>query len=100
MQQWEYFTTFVWADVNKDKRDFTTMFPDVENVPKYHPMAMIPELDSLGKEGWELVHMQPAIVGNNHDVCVGGTEGTSVRPCSTKPRSGSTGPPTNTSALS
>ena len=27
MQQWEYFTTFVWADVNKDKRDFTTMFP-------------------------------------------------------------------------
>jgi hypothetical protein len=41
---------------------------------------MVPELDSLGRDGWELVHMEPVIVGNNADVCIGSTEQTSVRP--------------------
>ncbi len=80
MEQWEYFTTFVWADLNIHKNDFVAMFPDVENTPLYDPRTMIPELDSLGKQGWELVHMEPVIVGKNHDICMGSTEQTSVRP--------------------
>ncbi len=80
MQRWEYYTTFMWADVNKDKHDFLAMFPDAENTPKFHPMAMIPGLDSLGQDGWELVHMEPAIVGSNYDVCAGSTDQTSTRP--------------------
>ncbi|HML23439.1 MAG TPA: hypothetical protein PKD09_17420 [Aggregatilinea sp.] len=80
MQRWEYYSTFMWADVNKDKRDFLAMFPGEADIPKYHPKAMIPELDSMGQDGWELVHMQPVIVGNNYDVCVGSTDQTSQRP--------------------
>jgi hypothetical protein len=80
MPQWEYFTTFLTAEVNTQKRELIDMFQDVNTAPKYDPRALIPELDSLGRDGWELVHMQPAIVGNNADVCVGSTEQTSVRP--------------------
>jgi hypothetical protein len=79
MQQWEYFTTFIVADVNLSKRDFIAMFPDIDNIARYDPRAMIPELDSLGKAGWELIHMQPVVVGNNLDVAAGGTESTTTR---------------------
>lgn len=78
MQQWEYFTTFIVADVNLQKRDIIAMFPDISTTGKYDPRAMIPELDSLGKDGWELVHMQPVVVGTNMDVAAGGTEGTTT----------------------
>ena len=34
---------------------------------------MMPELDKLGDQGWELVHMEPvAKVGSKGDVMVGG----------------------------
>ena len=29
---------------------------------------MMPRLDAYGKDGWELVHMQPVVVGKNADV--------------------------------
>jgi hypothetical protein len=80
MPQWEYYTTFLNAEVNTQKRELINMFPDIYTAPKYDPRAMIPELDSLGQDGWELVHMEPVIVGNNADVCVGTTESTTARP--------------------
>ena len=80
MQQWEYYTTFLEADVNRQKRDFIAMFPDAAEAPKFDPRALIPELDALGDDGWELVHMEPVLVGSNMDVCVGSSEGTSMRP--------------------
>jgi hypothetical protein len=40
-----------------------------EKPRKYEPETMIPELNALGKQGWELVHMQPiGAVGKNRDV--------------------------------
>jgi hypothetical protein len=80
MPQWEYFTTFLTAEVNTQKRELVDMFPDIRTAARYDPRAMVPELDSLGRDGWELVHMEPVIVGNNADVCIGSTEQTSVRP--------------------
>ncbi len=80
MLQWEYFTAFLRAEVNAQKRELIEMFPDIARAPKYDPRALIPELDALGKDGWELVHMEPVITGDNMDVCVGSTEQTSVRP--------------------
>jgi hypothetical protein len=80
MPQWEYFTTFLTAEVNTQKRELIDMFPDIHAAARYDPRALIPELDSLGQDGWELVHMEPVIVGNNADVCIGSTEQTSVRP--------------------
>ena len=80
MPQWEYYTTFLAAEVNIQKHALIDMFPDMHAAPKYDPRALIPELDSLGQDGWELVHMEPVITGGNGDVCVGTTEGTSARP--------------------
>ena len=80
MSQWEYYTTFLTAEVNTQKRELIDMFPDIHAAPKYDPRALIPELDSLGHDGWELVHMEPVIAGNNGDICMGSTEQTSVRP--------------------
>jgi hypothetical protein len=84
MQQWEYFTTFIEADVNLSKRDIIAMFPDIADTGKYDPRAMISELDSLGQDGWELIHMQPVVVGSNFDVAAGGSENTTKGPWTNK----------------
>lgn len=64
MQTWEYLTQFLFADTD----EVVNQYSQFQNLPKYAPQAMIPELNELGKLGWELVHMEPAIVGKNNDV--------------------------------
>ncbi len=68
--QWEYLTQFVFASIDSQgvKEFFKGIFPPGYKPPKYSPQAMIPELNSLGEEGWELVHMQPVAVGDKLDV--------------------------------
>ena len=70
MEQWEYATEIVWADTRDDEASqfLQQNYPDWDNPPIYVPQAMIPYLNSRGKEGWEMVHMQPVYVGNNYDV--------------------------------
>ncbi|MEM7112215.1 MAG: hypothetical protein AAF614_07260 [Chloroflexota bacterium] len=46
---------------------YSTEIPD-GNHPKYSPYALIPELNSFGAKGWELLHMEPVSIGRNHDV--------------------------------
>lgn len=41
-----------------------------EGIPKYTPEALIPQLDALGDQGWELVHIKPVHRGDNADVLV------------------------------
>jgi len=75
MERWEYLTRFVKADVkNPGVADFFKNYrPNWKNPPPYTPETMMPELDSLGDQGWELVHMEPvAKVGGKGDVMVGG----------------------------
>ena len=70
MKQWEYLTKFVEANANTAE---SQMYADVyteDNPPMYTPEAMMPELNHLGAKGWELVHMQPVMIGKNHDVLV------------------------------
>lgn len=68
MQKWEYLTRFLEADL----QNFTS--PDVElsyeALQRHSPETMIPELNQLGSNGWELVHMEPVHIGRNHDVLV------------------------------
>jgi hypothetical protein len=69
-QRWEYLTLFVQADARREAA-FLEQFRDwKEGIPAYTPEAMIPQLNALGEQGWELVHMEPAIVGNKRDVLV------------------------------
>jgi hypothetical protein len=69
--QWDYFTTFIEANANtKELQAYLKQaMPDVKNPPRYSPQAMMPELNNLGEQGWELVHMEPvAAVGKKGDV--------------------------------
>jgi hypothetical protein len=67
-QRWQYKTMFVFADAERVEEQLNPFAP--ETLPKYAPKALMPELDALGNEGWELVHMQPVYVGSNADVLI------------------------------
>ncbi len=66
MNQWEYLTLFLEADKQKSEPLAYTM--ETEELPVYSPQLLMPELNRLGAKGWELVHMEPAYVGNNEDI--------------------------------
>ncbi|MFN8373124.1 MAG: hypothetical protein U0694_09655 [Anaerolineae bacterium] len=71
MEQFEYFTTFLSAEAKTKeiKEWLKTRNPKVKNPPVFSPEAMIPELNALGADGWELVEMTPvAGVGKKGDV--------------------------------
>jgi hypothetical protein len=42
-----------------------------QQFPPYSPSALIPQLDAIGREGWELVSIQPVIMGKNGDIAIG-----------------------------
>ncbi|MBL8120112.1 MAG: hypothetical protein J0L63_01905 [Anaerolineae bacterium] len=78
MERWEYLTKFIKADIkNEGVSSFFRQYrPNWKNPPPYTPEAMMPELDDLGNQGWELIHMEPvARVGKKGDVLFqGGAE--------------------------
>ena len=60
-------------------RDTTpTLFSNLPEkpYPPYTPYALQPQLDTFGEQGWELVTMQPAVIGYNGDVLISGRERT------------------------
>ena len=67
MDKWEYFTTFIEANMANEAVAYSTEIPDGHH-PKYSPYALIPELNGFGAKGWELLHMEPVRIGRNHDV--------------------------------
>lgn len=75
LERWEYLTKFCEARVSdKERRTFLKKQLEVRRPPVFTPESMIPELNSLGDDGWELVHMEPvARVGTNGDVLFDGT---------------------------
>jgi hypothetical protein len=75
MERWEYLTKFIQANAKAEgSKAFLKQYrPNWKNPPPYTPEAMMPELDSLGDQGWELVHMEPvARVGKKGDIRFGG----------------------------
>ena len=67
MDTWEYFTTFVEANMAKEDVVHSAEIPQGKH-PKYSPYALIPELNALGAKGWELMSIEPVSPGRNHDV--------------------------------
>jgi hypothetical protein len=87
MEQWEYFTTFLEANAkDKDVQQFIEQTFDKK--PKRHsPEAMIPDLNKLGIQGWELIHMEPVPrVGGKEDVQFDSNSWSSVYFCVFKRR--------------
>jgi hypothetical protein len=72
MQPWEYRTLFVQAEAEREMAYLMETHSWKEGIPRNTPEAMIPQLNALGAEGWELVHMQPVFVGRNADVIMTG----------------------------
>ncbi|MEP7292965.1 MAG: hypothetical protein ABI835_14375 [Chloroflexota bacterium] len=68
--QWEYFTTFLQAEARLEAAFLEQLRDWKEGIPPYTPEAMIPRLNAFGEEGWELVHMEPVVVGGKADVLV------------------------------
>ncbi|GAB5491561.1 MAG: hypothetical protein Phog2KO_17760 [Phototrophicaceae bacterium] len=69
MEKWEYISTFLEANA-KDKqiKEFIQQTFD-KKAKRHSPEAMIPELNKLGADGWELVHMEPVPkVGGKQDI--------------------------------
>ncbi len=69
-ETWEYLTQFIWASIeNQGAREYLQQTRPDWQPAKYSPETMIPALNRLGHEGWELVHMEPVgAIGKNYDV--------------------------------
>lgn len=60
MEQWEYFTTYVEANVKdrKTRKELQKRFGK-RKIPRYMVESLLPQLNQYGTEGWELIHMEP-----------------------------------------
>ena len=74
-EKWEYLTTFLEASVN-NKDIKTYIKTNFDKKPKKHsPESLIPDLNKLGEDGWELVSMEPvAQVGGKEDILISGED--------------------------
>lgn len=74
MTQWEYLPIFLKAEARgKEMKAFLAEQDEVDKPRRFMPQAMIPELNRLGEDGWELIHMEPvAAVGRKGDVLMDG----------------------------
>lgn len=66
-EQWEYLTLFLEADLKPYKAELQSRFPN-QPLGKFTPRALIPQLDELGAQGWELVTCHPYATGRNSDI--------------------------------
>lgn len=67
MAQWEYFTTVLEANVDIAPVPVRDEVPMMAH-PKYSIYTLIPQLNNLGAKGWELVRIEPVVVGKNGDL--------------------------------
>lgn len=70
MEQWEYFTTYIEANVKgrKTRKELQKRFGK-RKIPRYMVESLLPELNKYGAEGWEIIHMEPVPgVGKRGDV--------------------------------
>jgi hypothetical protein len=68
---WEHYIEFIEADP-QTHMEFVQQFYPMGTIPKYAMQAILPRLNHLGEQGWEMVQIQPVAVGKNGDILVGG----------------------------
>jgi hypothetical protein len=88
MVRWECQTELLWADAETpEARELIRQrWPDFKP-GKYAPEALMVTLNKRGADGWELVSIQPVLVGRNSDLKVHegtGTDWSNVYLCAFK----------------
>ena len=66
---WEHLIVYLKANAQRQASFLQQKWPG-QQFPKYAAQALMPELDSFGQRGWELVSIQPVEVGNNGDIAI------------------------------
>jgi hypothetical protein len=66
---WEHLIAYLEADAQKQRTFLQQRWPG-KQFPVSAAEALMPLLDGYGQEGWELVSMQPVIVGENGDILI------------------------------
>ncbi len=70
MQRWEYLTAILEANADREA-DFLMQFRDWKGpMPEFTIEALMPRLNALGEQGWELVSLTPQAIGGRGDVLV------------------------------
>lgn len=68
---WEHYLELIDADAQQQAEIVQPFYPP-GSVPRYAIQAILPRLNHLGEQGWELVQVQPVMVGKNGDVLING----------------------------
>jgi hypothetical protein len=67
IERWEYWTCFLEANAEREQQFLAETLRQT-HVPKYAVESLVPSLNRFGQEGWELVSIRPAVIGDNADV--------------------------------
>lgn len=84
MEKWEYWPTYLEARANKTeiKEFLKAKVPDLQKPAKFMVESVMPQLNEMGAQGWELVHMEPVpALGKRGDVLLGSREWSNVYFC-------------------
>lgn len=68
---WEHYLELFEADA-KQQPEFIQQFYPSDSVPRYALQSILPRLNQLGEQGWEIVQIQPVMLGKNGDVLING----------------------------
>lgn len=68
MQQWEYITVILEANAEREA-EFLHQYRDWKSgMPDFTVEALMPRLNALGEQGWELVSLTPQFIGGRGDI--------------------------------
>jgi hypothetical protein len=68
-ERWEYSLEYITTDANQEQAFLQENFAG-QNLPRFAVYAALPRLNAIGEGGWELVQMEPVVVGKNGDVLI------------------------------
>jgi len=68
---WEHYLELLEADAQQQP-EFIQQFYPSDSVPRYALQSLLPRLNQLGEQGWEIVQIQPVMLGKNGDVLING----------------------------
>ena len=69
---WEHHIEYIQAEAYSLRaQEFVATYYPGQKVPLYAVQALLPRINELGAQGWELVQLEPVEVGKNGDIRIG-----------------------------